>query len=128
MNSGRKKLNGITCAYALALVCGFGGHVSRVDAQTSETVGGGLSATSAASTSQDTDAANQQLQKRVAAALHAQPYLDDRHIDVSVQGGVVVLSGLVYSGWELRTALGTAKRAAGHSRVIDSLTIEEGGR
>jgi len=118
MKSGRKNPTWIMCAYAVTLACGLGGYVSRVDAQTAES----------AAASQDMVAADQQLQTRVAAALHAEPYLDDRHINTSVQSGVVVLSGLVYSGWDLRTALHTARKAAGHSRVIDSLTIEEGGR
>jgi osmotically-inducible protein OsmY len=124
MKSGCKQFNGIICAYAATLACGLAGYVSRVDAQIAEPAAAGRSSTSATSASQDAAAANQQLQKRVAAALHAQPYLDDRHINISVQSGVVVLSGLVYSGWDLRNALRTARKAAGHSRVIDSPTIE----
>jgi osmotically-inducible protein OsmY len=128
MKSGRKKLNGIICAYAVTLACGFGGHLSRVDAQTTESTAVGRSTVDAGPTSQDTNAANRQLQVRVAAALRAEHYLDDRHINVAVQSGVVVLSGLVYSAWDLQTALRTARKVAGRSRVIDSLAIEEGGR
>jgi osmotically-inducible protein OsmY len=71
---------------------------------------------------------NAELQQRVSAALHAQPYLDDRHIDVSVRGGEVVLSGIVFGPWDLQDALRTARKAAGGRLVIDGLSIEEGGR
>ncbi len=69
-----------------------------------------------------------QLRQQVSAALHAQPYLDDRHIDTSVQGGVVVLSGIVFSSWDLEDALSTARKAAGARPVIDELSIEQEAR
>ena len=74
------------------------------------------------------DAANQKLRKKVEAALDANPYLDDEHINVSVERGVVVLSGLVFDDWDLRTALLTTRKASGHDPVIDSISIEQGGR
>ena len=83
---------------------------------------------SEASAPQGTDPQNTELQQRVSAALHAQPYFDDRHIDISIRGGAVVLSGIVFSDWDLRDALLTARKAAGTRPVIDSLSIEEGGR
>jgi osmotically-inducible protein OsmY len=119
MKSGSKKLFGFSCAYAIALVCGLGGYVSRVDAQTVESRAAGRSSIGAA---------NRKLQKQVAAALHADPYLDDEHINTSVERGVVVLSGLVFDDWDLRAALRTAREAADHRPVIDRLSIEEGGR
>jgi osmotically-inducible protein OsmY len=128
MNSGRKKLIGFIGANALALVCGLGAYASRVDAQTAESVVAGRSSIGGPSTLRAADAANQTLQKQVAAALHADPYLDDRHINVSAERGVVVLSGLVFDDWDLRAALRTARGAAGHHSVIDRLSIEEGGR
>jgi osmotically-inducible protein OsmY len=133
MKSGREKLIGIVCAYSVALVCGLGGYASQVDAQTAESRAAGRSGIGGASTlpgvdAANADAANQKLQKRVAAALHANPYLDDEHINVSVERGIVVLGGRVFDDWDLRTALRTARKATGHSSVVDSLSIEQGGR
>jgi osmotically-inducible protein OsmY len=42
--------------------------------------------------------------------------------------GVVVLRGRVFDERDLRTALRTARKATGHNPVIDSLSIEQGGR
>lgn len=127
------QLVGIVCAYSVALFCGLGGYASQVDAQIAQSLAAGRSSTGGASTlpgvdSANADAANRKLQKRVAAALHANPYLDDEHINVSVERGVVVLRGRVFDDWDLRTALRTARRATGHSLVVDSLSIEQGGR
>jgi osmotically-inducible protein OsmY len=128
MKSGSKKLFGFSCAYAIALVCGLGGYVSPVDAQTVESRAAGRSSIGGPSTLRGADPASRKLQKQVAAALHADPYLDDEHINTSVERGVVVLSGLVFDDWDLRAALRTAREAADHRPVIDRLSIEEGGR
>jgi osmotically-inducible protein OsmY len=128
MKISRKKLTGIVCAYSAALVCGLGGYVSQVDAQTAESRAAGRSSIGGASTLRGADAANQKLRKKVEAALDANPYLDDEHINVSVERGVVVLSGLVFDDWDLRTALLTTRKASGHDPVIDSISIEQGGR
>jgi osmotically-inducible protein OsmY len=128
MKSGRKKLVGIVCAYSVALVCGLGGYASQVGAQTAESPAAGRSNGAGASTVRGTDAADRKLQKRVAAALHANRYLDDEHINISVEGGVVVLRGLVFDDWDVRKALRTARKATGDSPVVDSLSIEQGGR
>jgi hypothetical protein len=68
------------------------------------------------------------LVERVKSALEEAPYLYDRHIDVSMRDGRVVLSGFVFSDWDLRDALRIATSAARPYRVIDSMHIEEGGR
>jgi osmotically-inducible protein OsmY len=114
MKSGHRKLIGIVCAYSVALVCGLGGYASQVHAQTAGSLGA--------------DAPDRKLQKQVAAALHANPYLDDEHINTSVEKGVVVLGGLVFDDWDVRTALRTARKVTGRDPVIDSLSIEQGGR
>jgi osmotically-inducible protein OsmY len=87
--NNRAQLMGIVCAYSIALACALGGYAAQADAQTSE---------------------DWKLQKQVAAALHANPYLDDEHIDVSAEKGVVVLRGRVFDDWKLRKALSTARR------------------
>jgi osmotically-inducible protein OsmY len=71
---------------------------------------------------------NRELRERVRAALHADPYFYDRHVDVTVDGDAVVLSGLVFSDWDLRAALRIARQAAGNRPVVDNLSIELGGR
>src|ERR1700733_5664973 len=127
MKGGRKKQIGFI-SFAIALVCGLGGYASRVDAQTVESRAAGRTSIGGPSTLRAADAANQKLQKQVAAALHADPYLDDEHIKISAERGAVVLSGLVFDDWDLRAALRTAREAAGRPPVIDGLSIEEGGR
>jgi osmotically-inducible protein OsmY len=67
---------------------------------------------------------NRELSERVRAALHADPYLYDRHVEVTVEGNVVVLSGFVFSAWELQDALRIARKAAGNRPVADNLSIE----
>ena len=122
MNGKRKRLTWTIGGYVVPVILALGGLASGVDAQTV------ASTTSGASTLQGAEPNNAKLQSRVAAALRAQPYFDDRHIDVSVHGGAVVLSGIVFSDWDLRGALRTARNAAGGRPVVDSLSIEEGGR
>jgi hypothetical protein len=73
-------------------------------------------------------AADQELSQRVTAALHSDPYFYDEHVNVSVKNGVVVLHGFVASEWDLRDALRIAGKAAGDRRVIDDLSIQQGGR
>lgn len=69
-----------------------------------------------------------ELMKRVKAALHADPYFYDEHVTVSVEQGLVVLHGFVFSEWDLRDAIRIANKAAGDKRVIDNLSIQQGGR
>jgi osmotically-inducible protein OsmY len=64
----------------------------------------------------------------VQAALHSNRYFYDAHTNVSIENGDVVLSGLVFSDWDLRDAMRIAKQAAGDRRVIDDLSIVTGGQ
>ncbi|HWY93953.1 MAG TPA: BON domain-containing protein [Steroidobacteraceae bacterium] len=73
-------------------------------------------------------AADEELRQRVTEALHQDPYFYDQHVSVSVEKGVVVLRGFVTSDWDIRDALRIAGKAAGGKRVIDDLSIEQGGR
>jgi osmotically-inducible protein OsmY len=128
MNIRPKRLNWMIAACVAPVIYGLGGFVSQIEAQTVPSQVASRSTLSEASTPQGADLQDAELQQRVSEALHAQPYLDDRHIDVSVRGGAVVLGGIVFSDWDLRDALRTARKAAGARLVIDSLSIEEGGR
>jgi osmotically-inducible protein OsmY len=69
-----------------------------------------------------------ELRDRVQLALHDDPYFYDGHVEVSVDDGVVYLQGLVFSDWDLRDALRIAGKAAGDRRVINNLTLIQGGR
>jgi osmotically-inducible protein OsmY len=72
--------------------------------------------------------ADGELQERVKAALHADPYFYDGHVTVSVEHGAVVLRGFVFSEWDLRDAIRLASKAAGDRRVVDNLSIKQSGR
>jgi osmotically-inducible protein OsmY len=72
--------------------------------------------------------ADADLRDSVQYALHADPYFYDGHVEVSVDHGVVHLRGLVFSDWDLRDAMRIAGKAAGDRRVVNNLTIVQGGR
>jgi len=52
----------------------------------------------------------------------------DEHVRVSVEQGAVVLRGFVFSDSDLQQAVRTAGKVAGDRRVIDNLSIKQGGR
>jgi osmotically-inducible protein OsmY len=64
-----------------------------------------------------------ELAARVKAALRAAPHVNDTHIDVSIDHGKVVLSGLVEDNRALLDALQVAKKAAEGRNVIDAMSI-----
>jgi osmotically-inducible protein OsmY len=72
--------------------------------------------------------ADEQLRNKVELALREDPYFYDAHVTVSVEHGDVILRGFVFSDWDLRDAIRIATKAAGGRRVVDSLSIEVGGR
>ena len=83
----------------------------------------------AVAATQGTDSmTNEELSRRVQAALHADPYFYDKHVSVSVDKGAVVLHGIVFSEWDLRDAMRIARQAADRRLVVDDLTIQLGGR
>jgi osmotically-inducible protein OsmY len=124
-----KSKSWITCLYAIPLAYGLGAFASQVDGQNAQTHSVTRSNTAGTSTSWEAAAVmNRELSERVWAALHAGTYFYDRHVDVTVEGGAVMLSGIVFSDWDLREALRIARKAAGNRAVVDNLSIEEGGR
>jgi len=128
MNISWKKRILVVCAFLGAAVSAFGGFATRAEAQNAAPAFS-RSASIAASTTQGADwIADEELRKRVKAALHNDPYFYDEHVTVSVEKGVVVLRGFVFSDWDLRDAIRIARKAAGDSQVIDNLAIKQGGR
>jgi osmotically-inducible protein OsmY len=128
MDISRKRESRITCLYAIPLACGLGAFASQVHGQDAPTDRVTCSSTGNTSTSPQAAAMmNQELSERVRAALHAAPYFYDGHVDVTVKGRAVVLSGLVFSGSDQRVALRIARRAAANRLVVDNLFIQQGG-
>jgi osmotically-inducible protein OsmY len=82
----------------------------------------------AASTSRPLSAEDEALRQRVVLSLQEAPYFYDGHVIVTIEKGAVVLGGLVFSDWDLRDAIRIATKAAEGRRVVDNLSIVEGGR
>ena len=118
MNIASKKRIVLMCAYLVPAVYGAAGFATPAGAQNAV----------APAVSQAASATDEELSKRVQAALHSDPYFYDEHVSVSVENGVVMLRGIVFSDWDVRDALRIASRAAPQSRVVDNLSIEQGGR
>ncbi|HEX3950978.1 MAG TPA: BON domain-containing protein [Steroidobacteraceae bacterium] len=62
--------------------------------------------------------------ERVRQALHSDPALYDKHIDVSMEKGKVVMKGFVDSAGDLQKAIRAANKAAGPKKVVNELTIK----
>jgi osmotically-inducible protein OsmY len=60
---------------------------------------------------------------QITAALARQAVREARHIDISVEGGVVTLSGTVHSMAEHDAAVGVAFSTKGVSHVVDHLQV-----
>jgi osmotically-inducible protein OsmY len=112
------------CLYAIPLACGLGAFASQVHGQNAPAHPLDRSSTGGTSTSPEAAVMNRELNQRVRAALSAEPYFYDRHVDVTVEGDAVVLSGVVFSTWELQEALRVARKAAGNRPVVNMLSIE----
>jgi osmotically-inducible protein OsmY len=97
----------VTCAYVAAAVCGLNGVAAPA------TLG--------------EPPADEQLMERVAAALHSDRYLYDKHVTVSLEEGNVVLRGFVTSDWDLLDAIRIANKAAGGRRVVNYVELVVGG-
>jgi osmotically-inducible protein OsmY len=129
MNISCKKRILIICAYLGLAVCGLGGFVTAVSAQNAVSPPARQSDSVAGSALQGAAVLSDgELEKRVKAALHSDPYFYDEHVTVSVEHGAVVLRGFVFSDWDLRDAIRIASKAAGDRRVVDELSIKQGGR
>ncbi len=81
-------------------------------------------APAATQSSQTAQNGSDDMAARVKQALHSQPALNDRHIDVSMKNGKVLMTGFVTSSGDLQTALRTADKTAGSKNVINQLKIK----
>jgi osmotically-inducible protein OsmY len=129
VNIPSKKRPLILCAYLGAAVSGLTGFAVAAGAQNAAVPPASQSDAVAVSALAASSApADEELKERVQAALHADPYFYDQHVTVSVDKGAVVLRGFVFSDWDLQEAIRIAGQAAGDRRVIDNLSIKQGGR
>ena len=129
MKISRRKVFLINLAFLGSTALGSTGFAARAGAQNVDAPPLNRSASlTDRSTHSAGSNADEKLVKRVKDALHADPYFYDEHVTVSVDKGSVVLSGFVYSDWDLRDALRIARKAAGNIPVIDNLSIKVGGR
>lgn len=129
MSISSKKRILIICAYLGPAVCGLGGFAAPVVAQTAVPLPASGSDSVAISAPPDSAVLGDgELERRVKAALHADPYFYDEHVTVSVEKGAVVLRGFVFSDWDLRDAIRIATKAAGDRPVVDNLSIQQRGR
>jgi hypothetical protein len=119
----------IICTYLGAIACGLNGLASRVGAQDMVAPVESPPRTIVASATHGAaPVADEDLRKRVEAALHSDPYFYDAHVTVSVEQGHVLLSGFVSSEWDLLDAMRIARKAAGNRRVSETRSINIGGR
>ncbi len=89
---------------------------------------GSLGACSMAPRRTETErAADADTAARVETALSADPHLFARHIDVSVDGGVVYLGGYVWSVEDLYLARNLAASVPGVKSVSSELELMRGG-
>jgi osmotically-inducible protein OsmY len=129
MNISSKKRILVVCASLGSVISGLPGFAAPVGAQNAAAPAVSSSNSIAASAAQGADSVtDEELRERVRVALHSDPYFYDEHVSVSVEKGVVVLRGLVFSDWDLRNAMRIASHAAHGRRVVDDLTIHQGGR
>jgi osmotically-inducible protein OsmY len=93
----------------------------------------GLGALCAPSYAQSNDSMSQaapqgadaDLAARVKQALHSDKSLDDRHVDVAIEHGDVVLNGFVQDSRELLVAAQVATKAAGNHKIVNRLLIKQ---
>ena len=129
MNISCKKRILIVCAYLGSALCGLGEFTTPVSAQNAVSPPASQSDSVAVATLPGAVVLSDgELAKSVKAALHTDPYFYDKHVTVSVEHGAVVLRGFVYSAWDLQDAIRIAGKAAGDRRVVDELSINQGGR
>jgi osmotically-inducible protein OsmY len=128
MNISCKERILICCAFYGSAVLGVAGFAAQASAQDVAAPALNQSASVTISSTQGADrTSDEKLRKRVKDALHSDPYFYDEHVTVSVENGAVVLRGIVSTEWDLRDAVRIASKAAAHRRVIDNLSIEQGG-
>jgi hypothetical protein len=68
-------------------------------------------------------AADAAVNKQVESAMESDRYFYSYHVSAMTRNGVVVLRGLVFDDWDMRTAIRLSKHVSGVRRVVNELTI-----
>ena len=74
--------------------------------------------------SQTAQSSGDDMAARVKRALHSQPALNDKHINVSMKSGKVVMRGFVNSQGDMEKAVRAANKTAGSKNVVNELKIQ----
>lgn len=72
---------------------------------------------------QPVECASGELERRVRSFLAQQGVDSVRHLNIEVNGGTVILHGLVSSFYERQLCISCCRRIAGVVRFIDNLTV-----
>jgi len=68
-----------------------------------------------------------EVQQQIESAMRTDRYFFDEHVTVTVKGGVVTLTGIVFDERDLRSARRIAKRIHGVKRVVNDIELVLGG-
>jgi osmotically-inducible protein OsmY len=66
---------------------------------------------------------DQEVTQRVAAALHADPYILDDHVTITTKDGVVTLHGLALDNWDVIQMKRLIRKMPGVRQVVDNLDV-----
>jgi osmotically-inducible protein OsmY len=112
------------------ILSAFSGYGTTATAnESSETMADAANVIAASTKRASLDAADQEVNKRVEAALDQAPYLYAQHVTATTRDGIVTLQGMVGSASDLQDALKITSRVSGVKDVVDELEIWQfGGR
>ena len=66
---------------------------------------------------------DEEVTRRVATALHADPYILDDHVTIMTKNGVVTLRGLALDHWDVMQMKRLARKMPGVRKVVDELDV-----
>ena len=66
---------------------------------------------------------DEEVTQRVAAALHANPYILDDHVTITTKDGVVTLHGLALDNWDVMQMKRLIRKMPGVRQVVDNLDV-----
>ena len=110
------------------ILSAFSGYSTTATAnESSETMADAANVIAVSAKRASLDAADQEVNKRVEAALDQAPYLYAQHVTATTRDGIVTLQGMVGSASDLQDALRITSRVNGVKDVVDELEIWQFG-